>query len=208
LAGHAFASVLRAAGEEPGSQAVVCDECGGDAGLRLRIAEWRRPSEGAIAFRLWTATLYPVEIAVGQSFGEPQLASILQWSFITPERGRFRRESSTYFGPKRSGRGSFTSFSTWWMTRPGFSFLKRCLTWKTKRREFSQIKPYSSRYLGFYTRDRRFVITAAFEKQTQKLGVRERQHVQTAIIRKQNYLARTAVRTYYRPALPPRRRKT
>jgi putative transposase len=25
---HAFASVLRAAGEEPGSQAVVCDECG------------------------------------------------------------------------------------------------------------------------------------------------------------------------------------
>ena len=40
--------------------------------MRLRIAEWRRPSEGAIAFRLWTATLYPVEIAVGQSFGEPQ----------------------------------------------------------------------------------------------------------------------------------------
>ena len=72
MAGHAFASVLRAAGEEPGSQAVVCDECGGDAGLRLRIAEWRRPSEGAIAFRLWTATLYPVEIAVGQSLGKPQ----------------------------------------------------------------------------------------------------------------------------------------
>ncbi len=40
--------------------------------MRLRIAEWRRPSERAIAFRLWTATLYPVEIAVGQSFGEPQ----------------------------------------------------------------------------------------------------------------------------------------
>jgi hypothetical protein len=41
--------------------------------LRLRIAEWRQPSEGAIAFRLWTATLYPpVEIAVGRSFGEPQ----------------------------------------------------------------------------------------------------------------------------------------
>ena len=58
LAAHAFASVLRAADEEPGSQAVVCDECGGDAGLRLRIAEWRRPSEGAIAFRLWTASLY------------------------------------------------------------------------------------------------------------------------------------------------------
>jgi hypothetical protein len=70
LAGHAFASVLRVAGEEPGSQAVVCDECGGDAGLRLRIAEWRRPSEGAIAFRLWTATLYPVEIASRQNFGE------------------------------------------------------------------------------------------------------------------------------------------
>ena len=49
----------------------LCDERGADAGLRLRIAEWRRPSEGAIAFRLWTATLYPVEIAVGQSFGEP-----------------------------------------------------------------------------------------------------------------------------------------
>ena len=38
--------------------------------MRLRIAEW--PSERAIAFRLWTATLYPVEIVVGQSFGEPQ----------------------------------------------------------------------------------------------------------------------------------------
>jgi len=72
LGRHAFVSVLRAAGEEPGSQAVVCDECGGDAGLRLRIADWRRPFEGAIAFRLWTATLYPVEIAVGQSFGEPR----------------------------------------------------------------------------------------------------------------------------------------
>jgi hypothetical protein len=36
--------------------------------LRLRIAEWHRPSESAIAFRLWTATLYPVEIAVGQKF--------------------------------------------------------------------------------------------------------------------------------------------
>ena len=75
MVGDAFASAPRAAGEEPGSQAVVCDECGGDAGLRLRITEWRRPSEGAIAFRLWTATLYPVEIAGAQNYGEPQANS-------------------------------------------------------------------------------------------------------------------------------------
>ncbi len=31
-----------------------------------------RSWEGAIAFRLWTATLYPVEITGGQNFGEGQ----------------------------------------------------------------------------------------------------------------------------------------
>jgi len=90
LAGHAFASVLRAAGEEPGSQAGVCDECGGDAELRLRIAEWRRPSERAIAFRLWTATLYPVEIAVGQSFGEPQPPPLARSAHELRSRGSAR----------------------------------------------------------------------------------------------------------------------
>jgi hypothetical protein len=91
---------------------------------------------------------------------------------------------------------------------PGIQLPKTMFNMEDEEERIFGIKPYSGRYLGFYTRDRRFVITVAFEKQTQKLGARERQHVQTAIIRKQDYLARTAVRTYYRPALPPRRRKT
>jgi hypothetical protein len=69
-------SLPGAAGEELGSQAVVCDGRGRDEGLRLRVTQRRRPSEGAIAFRLWTATLHVVEITGGQNFGESQPSRI------------------------------------------------------------------------------------------------------------------------------------
>lgn len=59
------------------------------------------------------------------------------------------------------------------------------------------IKPYSSRYLGFFTTDKRFVICDAYLKQTQRLGRRERKHLATAINRKRDYLERTQGGVYY-----------
>jgi hypothetical protein len=90
---------------------------------------------------------------------------------------------------------------------PGTQIPKTMFNMEDNAERIFAIKPYSGRYLGFFTRERRFIIAATFEKQTQKLGARERQHVETAINRKQDYLTRTATRTYYRP-LPQRRRKT
>lgn len=59
------------------------------------------------------------------------------------------------------------------------------------------IKPFSGRYLGFLTKDRRFVIAAAFAKQSQKLTTRERPYIETAIARKADYVTRAATGDYY-----------
>jgi hypothetical protein len=69
-----FASVPRVVGEEPDFQEGSCDECGRFEGSYLSGVRWRLSCEGAIAFRLWKATLYPVEITGGQNFGERQPA--------------------------------------------------------------------------------------------------------------------------------------
>jgi hypothetical protein len=64
--------MLRVVGEEPGFQEGACDESEIVEASHLPEVRWRGSWEGAIAFRLWTATLYPVEIAGGQNFGEGQ----------------------------------------------------------------------------------------------------------------------------------------
>ncbi len=64
--------MLRVVGEERGFQEAVRDERGTVEGSRLPGVQWCLSCEGAIAFRWWTATLYPVEIADGQIFGEAQ----------------------------------------------------------------------------------------------------------------------------------------
>ena len=51
---------------------------------------------GAIAFRLWRATLYPVEITSGQNFGEEQWSSTLKARDSNPvsrEESGFREEA-------------------------------------------------------------------------------------------------------------------
>jgi len=68
-----FASVPRVVGEEPGFQEGVYDERGRIEGSHLPGIRWRLSCKSAIAFRLWTATLYSVEITGGQNFGERQL---------------------------------------------------------------------------------------------------------------------------------------
>jgi hypothetical protein len=54
--------VPRVVGEEQGFQGAACDERGRGG----------PSSEGTIAFRLWTATLYSIEMTGGQNFGERQ----------------------------------------------------------------------------------------------------------------------------------------
>ena len=59
------------------------------------------------------------------------------------------------------------------------------------------IKPVAARYLGFFTHDRKFIITETYVKQTQRLGSRERRMVNTAIQRKRDYAERTRRGDYY-----------
>jgi hypothetical protein len=59
------------------------------------------------------------------------------------------------------------------------------------------LKPNQGRYLGFYTKDHRFVIANAFPKQTQKLGKREKAKLKVAIKAKHDYVRRTGQETYY-----------
>jgi len=72
LAVNVVASVPRVVGEGPDFQVAVCDECEKGEEVSPRVSESRRSSDGAIAFRLWTAMLYVIEIAGGQNFGEGQ----------------------------------------------------------------------------------------------------------------------------------------
>jgi hypothetical protein len=78
LASDAFALVPRVVGEELGFQEAASDECRRGEESHLPGVQWRLSCEGAIVFRLWMATLYPVEITGGQSFGEAQ-------DFVRPE---------------------------------------------------------------------------------------------------------------------------
>ncbi len=59
------------------------------------------------------------------------------------------------------------------------------------------IKPVAARYLGFFTGQRKFIITETYMKQTQRLGTRERRHVETAVHRKREYVERTRRGDYY-----------
>jgi hypothetical protein len=79
LASDVCASVPRVVGEEPGFQGGVYDERGRVEESRLPEGGWRLSCGSAIAFRLWTATPYAVEIKGGQNFGERQeLGTVLR----------------------------------------------------------------------------------------------------------------------------------
>jgi hypothetical protein len=70
------ASTPRVVGEEPGSQEEACDEGGRVEESRRSGVQWCLSCGGAIAFRSWMATVYPVEITGGQNFGERQVGKL------------------------------------------------------------------------------------------------------------------------------------
>jgi Phage derived protein Gp49-like (DUF891) len=81
--------------------------------------------------------------------------------------------------------------------RPGNLLPKQMFNLEDDAEKIFAIKPSSGRYLGFFSIDRRFIITGGFAKQTQKLTTRERPYVDAAISRKNDYLARTLTGAYY-----------
>lgn len=59
------------------------------------------------------------------------------------------------------------------------------------------VKPASDRYLGFFARGGKFIITNAYTKQTQKLGRREQSSIEAAIKMKTDYAGRVRKEDYY-----------
>ncbi len=68
---------------------------------------------------------------------------------------------------------------------------------ENQERRIFAVKPASDRYLGFFARGGKFVITNAYTKQTQKLGRREQSSIEAAIRMKADYAGRVRKEDYY-----------
>ncbi len=80
---------------------------------------------------------------------------------------------------------------------PGLHLPRTLFNLEDANEQIYALKPRAARYVGAFAAPGRFIIFDAYEKQTQRLGHRERRHLGTAIARKRDFEERMKRGTYY-----------